>query len=211
MTDTLDTATEPRAIRLTNMEAAARVVAKLAVAGFIGPRQLVGACRAVCVPAHLVNTAITEISRNGYRAPSTILAPVVVIPPPEQPADRPIPAATEAAARRPAQFPDGTRTKRCARCQVAKPIAEYRYVNKGRRRPQGNRTFAFQSWCRDCWVTYQQERYISAAREAALASVGLDLAGPDIVCVICGQPITNRKTGTTIPIACHTTCLEENA
>lgn len=211
---------------LTNAEAVALAVAKLAIDGLIPVRQVASAARSVSITSNAVLTAIQHVNRNGYRPPSNRLpAPAALpptpppTPPPEpdpepQPEPQPDPAtglsgAEEAEQRKPDTFPDGTRTRRCGRCGETKPIDQYRYVNKGRKKTGGARTFAWQSWCTTCWATYQQERYLSAAREATLASIGLQLNGNRLLCVLCGQPIQRGQAATSTRLHCHVACLEE--
>lgn len=198
---------------LSNMEACARVVAKLAMEGFIPQRQLPTAAHAVQIPVRMIIEAVDQIARNGYRAPAQrIHTRTIVVEAQADPSAEPaaVPAAVAAKARRPDHFPDGTKTRRCKRCREHKPIDCYRYVAKGRRRPGGPNTFAFQSWCTDCHRTYQQERYISAAREAALASVGLVLNGDAVLCVICAKPIDwDGGDVADVVLTCHASCLHE--
>lgn len=216
---------------LTNAEAVALAVAKLAIDGLIPVRQLATAARSVCVTSNAVLDAVTTVNRAGYRPRSNRLpAPIIAAPAPPgasdeaqfhytPPAPEPEPAAEpvadltgaqEAEQRKPDTFPDGTRTRRCGRCHETKPIDQYRYVNKGRKKATGARTFAWQSWCTTCWSTYQQERYLSAAREAALASIGLELDGDQLLCVICEKPIHPSEQASDVVLHCHTTCLADS-
>ena len=55
---------------LSNMEACARVVAKLAMEGFIPQRQLTTAAHAIQIPVRMIIDAVDQIARNGYRAPA---------------------------------------------------------------------------------------------------------------------------------------------
>lgn len=204
--------------RLTNAEAVALAVAKLAIDGLIPVRQLATAARSVCVTSNAVLDAVTTVNRAGYRPPSNRLpAPIIAAPAPPEPEPEPVAepvadltGAEEAEQRKPTTFPDGTRTRRCGRCHETKPIDQYRYVNKGRKKATGARTFAWQSWCTTCWSTYQQERYLSAAREAALASIGLELDGDQLLCVICEKPIHPSEQASDVVLHCHTTCLADS-
>lgn len=187
---------------ISNLEACARVVAKLIVDRYINPRHIHAAAIATGIPIQLIERNLERVAHTYTRPSSTIPQPIVV-----DPAGEPVRAKDEAAARKPQTFPDGTRAKKCGRCQLEKHISQYRYVSKGRR-PGGRLSFAWQSWCKACLASYQQERYLSAAREAALASIGLELDGDALLCVVCAKPIDSDSDSTTIELRCHSACLE---
>lgn len=187
---------------ISNLEACARVVAKLIVDRYINPRHIHAAAIATGIPIQLIERNLERVAHTYTRPSSTIPQPIVV-----DPAGEPVRAKDEAAARaNPRRSPTAPAPRSAARCHLEKHISQYRYVSKGRR-PGGRLSFAWQSWCKVCLASYQQERYLSAAREAALASIGLELDGDALLCVVCAKPIDNDSDTTTIELRCHTACL----